>query len=105
MKINTTIIGIQSLVLVAIIINLFFAYNFFRLARAGQQVFQAYVQLQGNLSKVNQNVILVQRLGIEALQYATEHPELQKVLSKHVPLLQQIHLLTPTQTGQNLQTR
>lgn len=90
-----------GLIAIAIVFNVFFIYNYFSLLHQAQRIAKVTAQVQQDLSKVNRNVMIMQRLGIDALRYATEHPnsELRSILSKHVPLLQRLHLLVPKQTN------
>lgn len=101
MRKHNTFLGLViALVVAVLVVNLFLAWNLFRLRKMALPIVRSHAEFSQTMAKMNRNILIVQRLGIDALQYAVTHPELRAILDRHIPLLQQLHLVRPSGQGE-----
>ena len=51
-------------------------------------------RLQTQVALINRNLAVARSLAVEAVQFAQKHPEFERVLRSHLPILQRMELAT-----------
>lgn len=90
--------AISNLLLAAILLgavaNVAIFARYVQVLKAAQQLQGDAQRLQAQAALINRNFTIARTLAAEAVQFAQKHPDFERVLRTHLPILQRMDLAT-----------